>query len=139
MTNLSTARARRSIVLTALSMVLLTSPATSDAACHSLLSKADGDKLILLTPEAQKAAKSGLLPSLHPSGRLSWASPHPSYTRLLTGDRGGVLDNGILDYFTVDRITGQVYDVNGMIVDSPTMASARAGMTARCSGKGGAS
>lgn len=102
-------------------IMILTPTETAGATCHRLLSVAEVDRLVLLTPDAEVARRAGLHVKVVPSGHLVPTGNHLSLTRLLTADRGGPLDNGILGYFTVDRVTGRTFDVNGNIISTPVM------------------
>ena len=107
------------------------SNAQATAKC-GLLSISEVDQLIQLTPEAQAAKKAGLHPRVLHSGHLDVTGDHPSITRLLIADHGGPLDNGILGYFTVDRVTGRTFDVNSKAADTPAMQQASRRLLRQC-------
>ena len=114
---------------------LLLGPSASMAnyTCHPpILSSNDVDRLILETPDAERARRAGLHLKVIPSGSTPYAGDHPSLTRLLAAERGGALNNGILDYLTVDRVTGRVYDVNGKVIRSPALDQSVRRSLGRC-------
>jgi hypothetical protein len=120
------------IFLLALSLSSMAgSGAQAKARCR-LLSNAEVDQLVQLTPEAQAARNDGSHPRVLPSGHLSVTGNHPSTTRLLIADRGGLLDNGILGYFTVDRVTGRTFDETSEAADTSAMQQASRRMLGRC-------
>ena len=83
---------------------------SSAAPCApTLLSEAEAKQLVMLVPVAQSISQSGGTLIAEPCCKPS----EPFYTFMVTTDlvKATLLENGLVGYFSVNKITGQVFDV----------------------------